>query len=570
MNTSDHDDLDRTMRKAAHESIAAHRRSIEPGDVESALRSSRAPERLVAGRTPGHRRTVAALAAAGVVALVGALVVVSGDTADEQNVPASNPIVDPVPTLPSTTTIETVSSTSVAPPDVPGEVLVFDVDGNPMDGLDAGGPVAGDGSAFADVLHDHLVNRSDILGGSVAEREQSLFDGGLRIHTTLDPDAQAAADAARTELPSNAAGIDAALVSLDTTTGAVRAMVGAPAAETGATAPNMVITPRQTGSAVGSFILAAAIEAGAQAGDQIDARRGCRFPSDDQGGSDLLINAGVAGFVGDLRDVTARGVPCGSARLSHIVGLDDVVDTMYRTAGSAYLDPDDPDRERLQPYAGLALGVNEMTALDMAAGMQTIANEGVHHDPYFVEYVDDADGNRLYTHRPDGRRELGRDTSLETIDILEGILTYGTARNLGPLDDDRPAFGITGTMEDNTNAWFVGATPQLTTAVWVGDPTAYTPMIAIPEFEFPRIQGGTYPAQIWNTFTDEALAGLPLVDWADPPAPTRPNARLVLPGVECRLDDPTSEPSPTNLPAQIEPEEPITTVELGARIVDCG
>ena len=576
MNDSHDNDLDRTMRRQAHESLDAHRRSIERSHIEAALQAAHAPARHSASRSPGRRRAVAALAAAAVVALVGALVLVTGGPSDEQVsvAPASSQIED-VPTTPgSTSATGTDSSTSVAPREILVETLAFDVNGDPLVGFDDDDDgVDANRSAFADVLRDYLINGSDILGESVAERERQLAAGGLHIHTTLDPNAQAAAESARTELPPNSQGIDTAIVSVDTASGAVRAMIGAPNEQAESSRVNMTVTPRQTGSAVGYFIIAAAVEAGARADDQIDARRGCRFPSETPGEPDFVINGGVAGFVGTIRDVAARGVLCGTARLSHIVGLDNVIDTTYRMAASPYLDPADStlDRPRLEPFPSLAAGANEMSALDMASGLQTLANEGIHHDPYFVEYIDDADGNRLYTHRPDGRRELERDTSLETIDILKSVLLYGTGRRHA-LDDDRPAFGITGTQPDNTNAWFVGATPQLTTAVWVGDPDAYTPMIAIPEFEaegIPRVQGGTYPAQIWKAFTDNTLNATPPIDWVDPPPPARPNARLVLPGVECRPVDPTNDPSPTNTPQEIAPEEPITTVDVSSAIVPC-
>jgi len=576
MTDSHDDDLDRTMRDAAHESLDAHRRSIEHVDIESALHATRAPVRDAADRSRGRRRVVAGLAAAAVMALVGALVVVTSGTSDEQvSVTPSSSEVEEVPTsLPSASASGTEASTSVPPEEIVLETLAFDVNGDPLVGFEVADDVVdADRSAFTDVLKDYLMYGSDILGESVAERQQQLIAGGLHIHTTLDPDTQAAAESARAELPSNSQNISTAIVSLDTTSGAVRAMIGTPNVQDDGRLVNMTVTPRQTGSAIGSFIIAAAIETGAQADDQIDARRGCWFPTDPPYDGGFVINAGVAGFVGSIRDVAARGVLCGTARLSHIVGLDDVVDTIYRTAASSYLDPDGSalDRAQLEPYPGLAVGANEMSPLDMASGMQTLANEGVHHDPYFVEYIDDADGNRLYTHRADGTRELERGTSLETIDVLEGVLTYGTGRRHA-LGDERPAFGITGTQSDNTNAWFVGATTELTTAVWVGDPDAYTPMVAIPEFQadgIPKVQGGTYPAQIWKTFTDTALTGTPTGDWPDPPPPERASARLVLPGVECLLTDPTATPSPTNTPQEIAPAEPITTVDGASVVVPC-
>ena len=111
------------------------------------------------------------------------------------------------------------------------------------------------------------------------------------------------------------------------------------------------------------------------------------------------------------------------------MGLDRVVDTTYRMAASDFLRPDLPEsvREPLRPYASFATGANEMSTLDMAAGMQSIANEGVHHEPYFIEKVDDSEGRRLYTHQSDPERVLESGAALTTIDTMKATLTTGTA-----------------------------------------------------------------------------------------------------------------------------------------------
>lgn len=386
---------------------------------------------------------------------------------------------------------------------------------------------------YTEALRDYLLNRSDILGDTYERRYNLLFRGGLQIHTTFKPDMQAAAERARDLLPNTAEGFDAAIVSLDSTSGAIRVMVGGREFQPGERELNMALSPRQTGSSIKYFILAAAIQAGAQAGDQIDGRRGCALESGDPSEPIFQINGGVLGFIGDLRQITAQSVNCGFARLSQIVGLNRVVDTTYRMASSPYLFRGQTDREPVQPFASYATGANEMTVLDMAAGIQTLANEGVHQEPYYVEFIDDAVGNRVHTHFDPGTQVLDRDAALETVDIMKGTLTNGTARREGPLADDREAFGKTGTQENNTNAWFVGGTKQLSTAVWVGDPDAYTPMVGVSEFDVPRVQGGTYPARIWKNFMDPAHAFLPLEDWEAPAPPERSNARLVLPGNEC-------------------------------------
>ncbi|MEL6892366.1 MAG: transglycosylase domain-containing protein, partial [Actinomycetota bacterium] len=143
---------------------------------------------------------------------------------------------------------------------------------------------------FSEALRDYLLNVSPILGETQQERYNLLFRGGLRIHTTLDPRVQRAAEEARNVLPNTTEGFDAALTSLDSKSGAIRAMVGGSGFVPNEREVNMALSPRQTGSSIKFFILAAAIQAGAQSGDEIDGRRGCRFPSGDTSDPIFQIN----------------------------------------------------------------------------------------------------------------------------------------------------------------------------------------------------------------------------------------------------------------------------------------
>jgi penicillin-binding protein 1A len=393
---------------------------------------------------------------------------------------------------------------------------------------------------YTEALRDYLLNRSTILGDSYEDRYNLLFRGGLRIHTTFNQSLQQLAEEARDVLPATDEGFDASIVSLDSKTGAIRAMVGGRGFVPNENEVNMALSPRQTGSSIKYFILAAAIQAGAQAGDIIDGVRGCVLPNPDDPSKPFEITGGASGSVTTLQQQTWSSINCAFARLSQIVGLNRVVDTTYRMARSPYLYQGQPEEDRtpIKPFASYATGANEMSPLDMASGMQTLANEGVHHEPYYVEFIDNAEGDRMYTHTDPGTEVFDRGAALTTVDILKGVLRSGTARR-HPLENGRPAFGKTGTQQDNTNAWFVGATPFLTTSVWVGDPDAYTPMVGIPAFNergVSKVQGGLFPAEIWKTFMDPAHALLPPDDWEAPPAPARPDARLVLPGAECALE----------------------------------
>lgn len=393
---------------------------------------------------------------------------------------------------------------------------------------------------YTEALREYLLERSNILGDTEQERANLLYRGGLRIYTTLDPNLQRFAEEARNTLPDTRVGIDAAMVSIDARSGAIRAMVGGRGFRPRTNEINMALVPRQTGSSIKMFILAAAIQAGATPADTIDGRRGCLLPNPGDPKNPFLIDGGVAGSLGTLENATWTSLNCAFARLSQIVGLNRVVDTTYRMANSSYLYRGQPeeDREPIQPYASFATGANEMSPLDMASGAQTLANNGVHLEPYYVEWIDRANGTRLYTHQSTPQQVFDEATALTTTSVLKGVLSRGTARR-ALSEFPFPAAGKTGTQQDNTNSWFVGYTPQLATAVWVGDPDGYTEMTAenVPEFYaldgVEAVQGGTYPARIWGAFQVAALYGAPIEDWAPPPPPARPAARLFLPGEEC-------------------------------------
>ncbi len=429
---------------------------------------------------------------------------------------------------------------------------------------------------FSEAMKDFLLTRSNILGDTEQERANQLYRGGLRIQTTLNPSLQAAAEQARLVLPATKQGFDAAILSLDVSSGAIRAMVGGPGFQRGTSEVNMALQPRQTGSSIKLFILAAALQAGATPKDILDGQKPCSLPS--EAGKPFVIEGGVAGFVGPLERQTWLSVNCAFSRLAQIVGLNRVVDTTYRMADSAYLNRTLPRNVRtpIMPYASFATGANEMSPLDMASGMQTLANQGLHHQPYYVEVIKRVDGSVLYQHDDPGTQVLDRGVALTEINILKGVLTQGTARSLASFARTRPSAGKTGTQDKNTNSWFVGATPQLATAVWVGDPKGYTPMDGIPEFVragVRKVQGGTFPAKIWGTYSATALQNAPALDWPAPPASARGPARLYLPGNECLARSvgpaapagptPTSKPAAQPFRATRQTTPPSTTVPTG-------
>ena len=170
------------------------------------------------------------------------------------------------------------------------------------------------------------------------------------------------------------------------------------------------------------------------------------------------------------------------------------------------------------------LGTNEVTPIDMASAYSTFANRGLAVPPVLVTRITRADGTVLYAQEHTQKRVLTADVADTLTAILQQVVQRGTAT---AAILDRPAAGKTGTADDHHDAWFVGYTPQLTTAVWVGFNKGQIPM------EPPRtpiaVTGGTYPAQIWQRYMTAALAGQPVDGRSTPPpadafGPPDPNA----------------------------------------------
>ncbi len=419
---------------------------------------------------------------------------------------------------------------------------------------------------FTEFTKDYLLNRSDLLGTTYQQRYNALFRGGLKIYTTLNLNAQAAAEqAVKNQLPENKAGIQASLVSLDSKTGAIRAMVGGPGFKAGQSEVNLALSRRQTGSSTKFFILVAALQAGVQPDDLIDGTLPCTLPNPENLDEPFEITKGVSQDTAALRKMTWLSINCAYAKLSQIVGLDRVVATMYRMASSDWLSK---ETYTIQPYASLATGANELSAMDMASGIQTLANSGVHHEPYMIERIEDSKGTILYQNEAlVVEQTLPVEVVNNAVDVMRGVIEYGTARRT-PLADGREAAGKTGTQDNNTNAWFVGFTPQFATAVWVGDPKGYTKMTSrnVPEFASViaargGVQGSMFPAMIWKSYMDDVHEGLEKISFAKPPPPTRQPLRLYLPGVECPAQV-VSGTIPSNTVALTKKEAKLTTTTV--------
>ena len=317
---------------------------------------------------------------------------------------------------------------------------------------------------------------ADYLGGTPQERYDMVFGGGLRIYTTLDPAAQAAAEeAARTSLPRYATdkGIVASMIAVEPG-GAIRAMVGGPGYES--YKYNIATQPpgRQTGSSFKTYVLLTALEQGATPNDSIAGGGTFKVPGEPKGYN-------VDGKGGTLTSITSGSSNGAFVRLGQIVGLENVVEVAQKLGIRSDLNPD---------VVSMPLGVFDTTPLEMASAYSTIVNEGIHEPAFLVERIENRDGEIIYQHTPQGNRAVSKQSACLAAQILTKVVTGGTGTKarIGK----QPAAGKTGTTQDFSDAWFVGFTPYLSTAVWLGNPNERVSM--------PGVFGGTYPATIWAKF----------------------------------------------------------------------
>ncbi|HSL56637.1 MAG TPA: transglycosylase domain-containing protein [Acidimicrobiales bacterium] len=357
------------------------------------------------------------------------------------------------------------------------------------------------------------------FGATRQDRLDLLFGGGLRVYTTIDLDLQAAAEQARQSvLPNGATDPEVAIVAVEPETGRVRAMVGGRDFFGGAQSAKVNLatgTGRQGGSSFKPFVLATALDEGIQMAQNFPAPRTAEFEIP---GSENWEVTGGSGGIADMRRMTVSSYNTAYAALMLEVGADDAT-RMARRLG---IDT------ALRPVPAAVLGSENVTALGMANAYATFARRGVYVPPVLVDRIVRPDGTILYEASPDRRRVLDRDIADQVTDVLVDAVAVGTGSSAQL--PGRDAAGKTGTASDFRDAWFVGYTPQLSTAVWVGFPDAQISME--PPVTPIRVFGGTYPAQVWNRFMTVALANEPPLEFAEPPTtsttrqagvrPTRP------------------------------------------------
>ncbi len=385
------------------------------------------------------------------------------------------------------------------------------------------------------------------LGETKTERFDAVFRGGLEIHTTIDLGAQFLAEVARNEVlepfalegqpalfmagrhkeGTPKAGQEAigtvAMASVEPSSGAVRALVGGPGFGDEYKFNLATQGYRQPGSAMKTFVLLELLEQGYAPSDRISGVGPCRFRIPGVSEVYEVENFGNSrGFSGTITSMTTNSSNCGYVRLGQIAGIDNVVEL----AGDLGLRTRNAQNEivDLDPSIfSTPLGTQGVTPLAMSAAYAAIANDGYYNPPYFVEKVIDRRGETIFEHKDVGYRAFSIETAHLAADILKQNVTGGTGTAARVSGHD--IGGKTGTAQDSSNAWFVGFSKHLSTAVWMGAIEGNVPMSSVGG---RSVTGGSYPARIFGRYMTPMHDSYESIPFADPPRRSPGNTTLKL------------------------------------------
>jgi len=333
---------------------------------------------------------------------------------------------------------------------------------------------------------------------------EPLYRDGLRIYTTIDTRLQEAAQASliegirATEEKNKYEGLQGALLALDPHTGAVLAMVGG--TDFAQSQFNRALNARrQPGSAFKPIVYAAALSEGKTLVSMTD-----DSPIEfDRTEEELWKPKNYDGtFLGPipLIEALARSRNLATIRLLNEVG----VDSALRTAKALGI------ASPIARNLSIALGSSGVTPLEMCVAYATFANGGLRPTPYFLREVRDARGNVLERTAPTAEQAISPDTAYLMVRMMQEVIRNGTGRSARRLGHNLA--GKTGTTNENTDAWFIGYSPDLVGGVWIG-------------FDTPRPLGDRQSAAvvalpIWTRFMGQVLPLFPNRTFPIPPGIT--------------------------------------------------
>ncbi|MGZ4339787.1 MAG: PBP1A family penicillin-binding protein [Gaiellaceae bacterium] len=356
---------------------------------------------------------------------------------------------------------------------------------------------------FANYVKDQLVRH---YGPQVA------FGGGLKVRTTLNMKLQELArEAIASVLPPNDTNPSAALVAIDAKTdpGAILAMVGG--SNYHHNQFNLATQgERQPGSSFKPFVLATALKENVSPSSILTSSKQVTINAD---GRLWQVNNYEGEALGpiDLTKAIAYSDNSVFSQLTAIVGPRNVATTAHDLGITS----------KLQGYFAIGLGAEPATPLEMARAYTSFADGGKRIDgsifgnqPRAIDWIDV--GGQRHTNEPVARDVLSSTQAGTMNQLLQGVVQFGTGKAAAL--PGRQVAGKTGTTENYGDAWFVGYTPQLVVAVWVGYPDKLVPMTY--QFHGHPVAGGTFPALIWKAFMEKAIEQLRLEPESFPAPPS--------------------------------------------------
>ncbi|MEJ7814648.1 MAG: transglycosylase domain-containing protein [Rubrobacter sp.] len=335
------------------------------------------------------------------------------------------------------------------------------------------------------------------VGREVEERlgSRALQLGGLRIHTTMDPDFQNAAVETSDDVLFESTDPSAAVVTIEPQSGAIRALAGQEGDF------NLALDARrQPGSSFKPIVLAAALKQDISP-ESTYISHDLTFDFEDEyyeiHNYDYIERGEIS-----VSDAMAESDNTVFVQLAADVGLDNVVETAEDLGITTPIDP----------YPSTAIGGlgSGVSPLDMASAYSTFSGGGIHREPYSIESIDRnsyGEVETVYDHQISGRRVLtGNDAAVAT-QVLRGVVKDGTASMFHDLDEEigHPSAGKTGTTDNFADAWYVGYTPRLCTSVWVGYAEGQRTLVGVHGLQEPN--GETLPMDIWSGYMATATAG---------------------------------------------------------------
>ena len=316
---------------------------------------------------------------------------------------------------------------------------------------------------------------------------QEVYGGGLRVFTTLDPAIQNLAEKAVLQLSADG-DPEVALVAVRHSDGAVLALVGG--RDFSANQFNLAVQGRrQPGSAFKPFVLATALQQGVRPSSKFSATPYAVSVKDGVWTVQNYENEITSGML-TLSAATNWSVNAVFARLIMQVGPQNVVQTAKKMGITTPLDPDPAIA-----LGGLKTGVSP---LEMASAYGTIANHGLAVPTSGVARVLDDQGRVIYEPKRGTTRAIDQATAVQESLMLHNVVEKGTGvkAKIG-----RWAAGKTGTTQSYRDAWFVGWSGDVTTAVWVGHRDG---QVAMTDVHGIKVTGGSFPASIWAEFMKPA------------------------------------------------------------------